>query len=367
MKGFVRYAKAVDWRLVSLVCDGDAKQRHRVREMLKFLRPDGIVSTTFEHLTDVLAPYPHVWLDAPPEGIPPGDALVVHEGEPIGRLAAEELKRLDLRHFAAIGTQACYPWSERRIDSFARALESSGATAPAVLRLSVPIVREMAMLREIDAWLKTLPKPVGLFAVNDRIAASVVTVANRQGLRIPDDLAIIGVDNDEDICNMTTPPLSSIATDWEQGGFLAGEMLATLLRNPETKRSPRSFGVLGVIRRTSTSPSKTSGDSRVAKASAYIREHACEGIGVEDVVRQMGCSRRLAMQRYLEVTGRSIFAEIRETQFAQVLVLLAQRDLQLGAIADRCGWKSSTALRTYFEKRTGKTLREWRSEHVAQN
>ncbi len=103
----------------------------------------------------------------------------------------------------------------------------------------------------------------------------------------------------------------------------------------------------------------------MAAASRFIREHACEGIGVDDVVRQMGCSRRLATMRYMETTGHSIFAEIREAQFAQVLVLLAQRDIQLGAIADRCGWRSPTALRAYFEKRLGMTMREWRARNAA--
>ena len=122
---------------------------------------------------------------------------------------------------------------------------------------------------------------------------------------------------------------------------------------------------LGIIRRASTTPGTLRVDSRVAEASVFIREHACEGIGVDDVVRRMGCSRRLAMMRYLEATGRSIFAEIREAQFEQALVLLSRRDIQLGAIADRCGWKSPTAFRTYFEKRLGMTLREWRNRNAA--
>lgn len=125
------------------------------------------------------------------------------------------------------------------------------------------------------------------------------------------------------------------------------------------------FGELGVIRRASTSVGTTRVDSRVAEASAFIREHACEGIGVDDVVRRMGCSRSLAMARFLEATGRSIFAEIREVQFAQALVLLSRREIQIGAIADRCGWKSSTALRTYFEKRLGMTMRAWRNRNPA--
>lgn len=224
---------------------------------------------------------------------------------------------------------------------------------------------KVACLRQIEPWLKRVPKPCGIFAVCDWIGADVISAAIHLGLRIPEDVAVVGVDNDEDICQMTTPPLTSIATDWEKGGFMCGEVLDHRMRNPDAPPMRKAFGELGVIRRASTSPSTIRVDPRVANASRYIREHACEGIGVDDVVRHMGCSRRLAMMKYLAATGRSIFAEIREAQFEKVLVLLSRRDIQIGALADRCGWKSPTALRSYFEKRLGMTMREWRARNAA--
>lgn len=149
------------------------------------------------------------------------------------------------------------------------------------------------------------------------------------------------------------------------GRRVCGEVLDQRMRHPDAPPLRKSFGELGVIRRASTSPSTIRVDPRVANASLYIREHACEGIGVDDVVRRMGCSRRLAMMKYLAATGRSIFAEIREAQFEQVLVLLSRREIQIGALADQCGWKSPTALRAYFEKRLGMTMREWRARNAA--
>lgn len=141
---------------------------------------------------------------------------------------------------------------------------------------------------------------------------------------------------------------------------MVGQALDHRMDNLTSLPVRETFGELGIVRRTSSCPGITRVDPRVADASLYIREHACEGVGVVDVVRRMGCSRRLAELRYLETTGRSIFAEIREAQFAKVLVLLAKRDVQVGAIADMCGWKSSMALRSYFEKRMNMTMREWR-------
>ena len=134
------------------------------------------------------------------------------------------------------------------------------------------------------------------------------------------------------------------------------------MRAPAHGPVRKPFGALGLIRRASSAPLRTRVNARVAEASAFIRAHACEGIGVDEVARHMGCSRRQAMTRYQEATGRSIFSEIRDVKFAHVLALLARRDVQIGAIANRCGWKSPMSLRTYFEKRMGMTLRAWREK-----
>ena len=365
LKGLVRYARASKWRIETLSYDGTPRQKRKVVEMLRYLRPDGVISSCHERLVDgTLAKIPHVWMDAPAAQIPAKDSLVWHDGAGTGTLAAKELLQLGLRQLAVVGDHPARTWSRNRVKEFCRQSRSQGIE-PAVLELRTPAVDKAKSMKTIEPWLKTLPKPCGVFAVNDLIATEVASVANRVGLRIPREIAIVGVDNDEDLCLLTTPTLTSIATDWERGGFLAGETLDRIMRGDSGGPFRVSFGELGVIRRASTSPSVSRVDPRVVEASSYIRVHACEGIGVDDVVRRMGCSRRLAMKEYLAATGRSIFAEIREAQLAQVLVLLAQRDIQLGAIADRCGWKSPTALRTYFEKRLGMTMRDWRARNAA--
>ena len=367
LKGFARYARATDWRIeLGSYSQGDiGEQYQNARELVRYHRPDGVVGTCFERLSrDVLADVPCVWLDVPVEKVPSGDSLVYHDGAVTGEMAAREFLSLGFRHFAVVADQLYRTWSTKRTDEFRRVVREADGTL-SVLRLMSPAVNRLASLLKIEPWLRRLPKPCGVFGVNDLIASEVLSVANRIGLRVPEDIAVIGVDNDEDICTLTTPPLTSIATDWEKGGYLAAEELDRFMRNPNAKPRRIPFGELGIVRRASSSPCQARVDPRVAAASLFIREHACEGIGVDDVVRQMGCSRRLATMRYMETTGHSIFAEIREAQFEQVLVLLAQRDVQLGAIADRCGWRSPTALRAYFEKRLGMTMREWRARNAA--
>ena len=367
MKGLVRYARTVRWQIETVAYSRDdiERQYRTAREIVRYHQPDGVVGSCFERLSrDVLADVPCVWLDAPAEKVPAGDSLVFHDGAVTGEMAAKEFLKLGFRRFAVVADQLYRTWSTKRVAEFRRIVEKAGGSLN-VLRLMEPAVDRLASMRRIEPWLRRLQKPCGVFGVNDLIASEVLSVANRIGGRVPEDIAVIGVDNNEDICTLTTPPLTSIATDWEKGGYLAAEELDRIMRNPKAKPRRIPFGELGIVRRASSSPCEVRVDPRVAAASLFIREHACEGIGVDDVVRQMGCSRRLATMRYLEATGHSIFAEIREAQFEQVLVLLAQRDVQLGAIADRCGWRSPTALRAYFEKRLGMTMREWRARNAA--
>ena len=121
-----------------------------------------------------------------------------------------------------------------------------------------------------------------------------------------------------------------------------------------------TFGDIGIIRRRSTTPDARRVDPRIVEASVFIREHACEGISVADVVRHIGCSRSLAELRYLQTTGHSISEEIREARLSRALVLLAQRDIPIRVISDMCGWKNPMSLRRCFEAKEHMTLNEWR-------
>jgi len=363
-QGFGRYARTAGWSVVTEKYAGLPHQKRKLMSLIRWLRPQGIVSSCHERISDgSLDGIPHVWLDAPETGVPAGDSLIAHDSSKIAEIAAKELESLGFGQYAVVGDDPKLPWSRRRTEVFVRCMKRCGRSV-LVTNLSAPPFETLANLRHIERWLKTLPVPCGIFAVHDRIAALVMTAAHRLGLRIPWDLALVGVDNNEDICSFTTPPLTSIAMDWDEGGYMLASALEAAMRGRDAKPIRQTFGVLGIVRRASTASAASCVDARVTDARAYIREHACEGIGVDDVVRQMGCSRRLATMRYLEATGHSIHAEIREARLANVLVLLARRDVQIGAIADRCGWNSATALRAYFAKRLGMTMNRWRSCHA---
>ncbi|MBR2837373.1 MAG: substrate-binding domain-containing protein [Kiritimatiellae bacterium] len=366
LRGLARYAKLAKWHLEFCSLAAHDIRERTIKRLIRYFKPDGIISTAYPGgLAGVFAKgMPVAWSGAEEEVVPPECPLVTHNNEGTAKIAAQELMALGFRDYAAIGYRPDARWSPKRIDTFRRAVESGGGRVVTFDDLDQSMDR-ITLQRAILQWIAKLPRPCGIFAVCDRVAVATVSVARRLGLRMPQDVALVGVDNDEDLCLTAMPTITSVAIDWNKGGFMVGEALDRRMRQPHAPPMRATFGELGIVRRASTTIAAVRVDPRVTEASTFIREHACEGIGVVDVVRRMGCSRRLAELRYKEVTGLSILAEIREVQLEHAKVLLAQRDIPLNVLSDRCGWKSPASLRAYFSEQTGMSMREWRKRNLA--
>ena len=180
-------------------------------------------------------------------------------------------------------------------------------------------------------------------------------------ISIGPQVAVIGADNDTSLCENARPTLSSVFLDYEHAGYRSFEVLSELIENPGAGPIRETYRALGLIRRGST-PAGIGTPPRVAKALAFIRQRACEGISAADVAKKMPGSRRLAEMDFRKATGRSILEEILRVRFERVELLLRDKSQQLGAIAAQCGWKTENALRTAFLKRYGKSMRDWRRE-----
>ena len=301
---------------------------------------------------------PVVFLDCPPRVCGRSVFCVSSDAESIAACAVRELLPFGFADYAFVPWPKGTQWSRERGGSFLRLLELNGK--------SVHVFRAPDGLRPFDwqkalaRWVVALPKPCGVFAANDWCAEQVIGICAARRIDVPDVIAVVGVDNDADLCENAAVSISSVSTDNVLAGRLAAELLAERMAGTAGAVRVRTFGATGLARRLSTQRLKIV-DRKVAKAIEHIRLHACEGLEASAVVDVMACSRRWAEVRFREVTGHSILDEIHEVRFAKACELLSKRNLTIEAIVHECGYGSASFFRKYFKERTGQTLRDWRN------
>lgn len=235
-------------------------------------------------------------------------------------------------------------WSGARFRAFAETLRDNGLWC--------------TELHEPEEALR-LRRPAAILAANDDCAFRLAEILRARRIRIPKDIAVLGVDNESLICENCHPQLSSVQPDFEAEGFLAAqsvdEMIKTSLAAPVT----RYVGVKTIVRRESTAEISHAG-KLVQKAVAYIQRNARKGIGVKDVVNHLGCSRRLADLRFRELQGTSIGEAITSYRLDEVRQLLVTTREPINAIAFSCGYENTNYLKNLFKKRFGMTMRDYR-------
>lgn len=215
--------------------------------------------------------------------------------------------------------------------------------------------------RQMVNWLKTLPSPVALLAANDAQAWSITEACRDAELRVPDDVAVLGVDNDEPICTAAYPPLSSIAVAGERIGYEAAAMLDRLMAGETVAKDPILVPPRGVITRQSSDVLAIE-DRELSAAVSFIRDHAHESIGVTDVLRAVPVARRSLERKFRTVLGRSPLEEIRRAHIERARDLLAATDLSMPVIAERSGFESAVRLTTVFRQETGMTPTQYRRQ-----
>ena len=287
---------------------------------------------------------------------------VIADNDMIGELAARYLLALELAHYAFVGWRRRRYWSEARQKAFIRSVHAYGGQCSL---FSCPEATSANRRRELmTTWLKSLPRPCGIFAVHDPIGEDVLNAVDVAGFKVPDDFAVIGVDNDPIVCERTRPPLSSISIDFRQVGYMCAELLAERIDNPSLTATIRTYKPGMVVRRLSTRRF-AHGDSRVMRGLEFIHRNACRlgGTSVDMVAAEMGLSRRMAEKVFRGQTGCSIHDEIVNVRLSEVERLLSNPRQDISAIANLCGWASDSVLRTAFRKRYGVSMREWRKNH----
>lgn len=276
----------------------------------------------------------------------------------IGRLAAEHLLDRGLRHLVYVGNSA--RWSQLRLSGMLTAAQERSAHV-----LPPRLDDDWTRLLDPDhmgRWLSELPRPLGVFAANDELAGAVRDAAFGRGLSVPEDVSVIGVDNNELRTRYSRVPLSSVNVDPVRIGRTALQMLLPYLQVPEAGLPPvecRLIPPLGVVARRSTDVLAVS-DPDVRLALQYIADHACKGIDVSDVLARVLVSRSSLDRRMKAALGRTCADEIARVRLTNAKRLLRETDLPLSEIASACGYHYLSHFSHAFRKATGVPPRTFR-------
>ena len=217
--------------------------------------------------------------------------------------------------------------------------------------------REQVRIRR---WLERLPKPVGIMACYDVRARLLLEVCRLANWKVPDEIAVVGVHNDDLLCDLCDPPLSSVIPNARRAGSEAASLLERMMNGETVEQRRIEIPPLGVATRQSTDVVAVA-DLRIAGVLRFIRDHATEGITVRDLLRQAGISRSLLEKRFNKLLGRTPHAQILSVRLQCVKDLLTQTDLPVARIAERTGFENAEYLSVAFKRETGETPRQFRN------
>lgn len=292
----------------------------------------------------------------------PGKVNVVTDSAAIAGLAAEHLLGCGFRHFGFCGYSDT-SWSVARRDAFIAKIRQAGYEVRVHEVPSDNHAQPEKKVREsIARWLQSVPRPIGLMACNDDLGKEVVEACRQAALQVPDDAAVIGADNDEVICGLTNPPLSSVAINFERAGYEAADALFRLMRRDKNVPSRIVVRASHVAPRLSTDILAVD-DAGLAKALRFIRDHARSGATVAAAASAAGLSRRVLEKRFREHLKHSALEEIRRVRTDQIARMLVETELPVSQIAETLGFEDVQHVARYFRAGKGLSPLAYRKTH----
>jgi LacI family transcriptional regulator len=281
----------------------------------------------------------------------------------IGQLAAEYFLNRGFRHFGYFGS-SWTGFSKDREAAFAERLTASGFHVDSCYAEYLPRPPVADSWKGVDvkvrAWLRALPKPVAILSSNDVPARELAEMCRELDLHIPEQVALLGVDNDDLECHLCTPMLSSIDLGSERVGYEAARMLHHLMERRSLKRRTIMVPPLRVVTRESTDTLAIQ-DSDIAAALAFIRKFAHDEINVDSILREVALSRRALERKFRDQLGRTVLEEIRRARLDLAKSLLSETNLPMPSIAARCGFSGARRLAVVFRQIVGTTPTAFRA------
>ena len=301
---------------------------------------------------------PTIVLHLPDEAVRPSVCYVTCDNASVGETARKHLKASGFNSFAYVNDKGLSPWSRERAKAFSQGLSPSNTRglSPRERFRSWP----EAGFDDLGDWLSDLPQRTALLAADDVVAREVLLKCAALGIRVPNDLAILGVDNDELLCESCSPPLTSVEPDFRRAGYLAAHRLDMLLRQPSSG-SPQMptvehYGVKRVVERESARFVERHEDPRITAALSFIREHAASPIGVTDVTTHLKVARRTAELLFRQKTKHSIGELIRLARLDAMMHRLRTTDSSIEEICATSGFSSESHAKRAFKLRFGRPM-----------
>lgn len=292
------------------------------------------------------------------------DALVVCSDQVIGARAAELFLNRGYRNFAFAGVEGEAADSDainsrNQENGFSRTIQKAGFSCASYHERPEPNTWHFIKANDLRTWLDGLPKPCAILAHSDLLAQSVLSACRKSGIQVPVQIALIGVDNEESVCESTSPTLSSIEPDYAEGGYQAAVLLDKVIHRRATSRR-KAYGVLRTVERMSTQ-NVAGSHLRIARAQEVIRAEALNGIRPREIARRLGVSPRMLEISFRNTTGHSVRDELIAVRLRKAQDLLRTTSLPLGEVASASGFRTLSALKAIFAKRLGCSMRTYRT------
>lgn len=279
-----------------------------------------------------------------------------------GKMAARFYLERGFKNFGFFGFKdVC--WSDERYEGFRREIEAAGY-GNNFYSYTLQDINKLWFYEkdQLDSWLHAIPKPIGIMACDDNQGSHLVAACNIKGIKIPSEVSVLGVDNDETLCSMVVSPLSSIQVDIEDGGYRAAQLIERRVMNPDLPLEDVVLHPVKIVGRLSTAAYATN-DTQIQKAVQFIHQNYTKKISVKDVMGEVALSRRLLERRFKEVTGQTLYQHISDLRIKRFAELLVDSDEQVISIALSLGESDTKSISRRFKQIFGCSPSEYREKY----
>lgn len=303
--------------------------------------------------------------DLPPELRLPPDIRCASsnlDNAQLARTVAHFLISRGYSHFGFVNTPRQRSWSDERERSFRAALQSKGF-ALNTYRFDLTTGKPTDFnhdMTNLSHWIDVLPKPISILVATDYLAHHLANACRANGLNIPEQVGIVGIDNDDLLCEMSIPPLTSVQPDFEGCGFWLAQQLDNMLQGKKPPKKTHTYGIKSIIERASTYDVK-GGARMISSARAFINQNATAPITVPEIARAARCSVRTLQKRFAAATGCTPLEELTRIRLARVCEMLLHTHTPITEIGRLCGFSSNRRLNAVFRRQFGMSMRNYRA------